>query len=368
MTTSGTSGGTAIAPATGLRRSRRYSGAYDRPAPAAQAAQQGDEARGVERVGRALAVGPPDPLQLGLRQVEPVHRHDDGARVPTAATTCAASVDLPAPGAPTMPEDPRAPAGEQRVEPGDEVRGQRHRPSSSAIVPGSASATARRRDRAAGVGPVRRAAVHQRGRRRERGRERRVLVDRVDPAGQQRPEQTREHVARRPRSRATPARPPARTWRRARPTTTVTGPLSSTVAPVSSCARRAQRSGSASTAARSTSSPRGARSARELAGVRRQHRVRADVLGQQLERARVDDGRLAARPARARTRTRCVAAGPASSGRDARSEHPGLHAPVADDDLGVRGHDARHRRRPGSGPCRRRPAAAALVARIAAPG
>ena len=51
--------------------------AVDRPT---QPSEQRDEAGRVERVGRSLAVRPPQPLERRLREVEAVHRHDDAVR------------------------------------------------------------------------------------------------------------------------------------------------------------------------------------------------------------------------------------------------------------------------------------------------
>ena len=243
----------------------------------------------------------------------------------------------------------------------------RHASSSSAIVPGSASATAARGDRAAGVGAVRRATVHQRGRRGERGGERRVVVHVVHPARQQGARAGRPARRRRPPSPATPARRPGRRRAACAPATTVTGPLSRTVAPVSSWARRAQRSGSASTAAPvDVLAPR-RQHARQLARVRREHRVRADVRRQQLQGAGVDHRGL---PALQHVLERVLdaAALPGVVRRDPRPEHPRLHPPVADDDLRVRPRRPRPRRRPGTAPSRRPHGRAAPVVSTAAPG
>ena len=89
----------------------------------AQAREQRDVAGGVERVGRAHAIAPPEPHELRLGEVEAVHRHEHGAVAQRAPRPVAASVDLPPPGGPAMPRmrapaagDQPARAGEQRVE------------------------------------------------------------------------------------------------------------------------------------------------------------------------------------------------------------------------------------------------------------
>ena len=179
----------------------------------AQAPQQRHVPGGVERVGRALAVGPADPFELGLGQVEAVHRDDDGTG-PDRVDHLRREGGLPGARRTDDPEDPalarrpgarRAVPGARRSRAADQL-GDR---------PRERVRDRRRRDRAAGVRPVRGPTVDQRGRRRERGH------DASGPRGSPRPgppaaprADRRARHRHRP-SRATPARPPARTWRRA---------------------------------------------------------------------------------------------------------------------------------------------------------
>ena len=111
MTTSGTAAGPAPRRRSAPRSRGGTRGVDDRVVVGAQAREQRRVARGVERVGRALAVRSPEPLELRLGEVEAVHAERAG-RCPGRARrrSARASVDLPLPGAPAIPSTRRPPA------------------------------------------------------------------------------------------------------------------------------------------------------------------------------------------------------------------------------------------------------------------
>ena len=102
-----------------LARTVELGGIHDVVRLAAQATQQGDVPRHVEGLGRPLAVPEPEPCELVVVQVEPVHRHHHRGRS-QAGDQPRGQRRLAGPGR-SADSQHRAPAGHQAMGPREQV-------------------------------------------------------------------------------------------------------------------------------------------------------------------------------------------------------------------------------------------------------